>query len=189
MTLKLQRATQFFGEIMPELINYDHIGLDKRKIYQPNGFLDRIQYAIPTTPDPQPWTDIVVEEVYTYTRDIGTGIPTSRTTEINWYTDEEVPVIGYTKTFLKVFNASEAIQEGNSRRSRLIDNAKAYLAIESGLTISDSFDLLTQLKNEIDLYLGGYQAPLITKLQDPAFAPPYLTQQIRDNTIAIIDYE
>jgi hypothetical protein len=187
MTLKLQRATQFFGDILPELINFDHIGLDKQKVYQPNGFIDRIKYAIPS--DPQPWTDLVVEEIYTYVRDPGTGIPISRTTEINWYTDEDIPVIGFTKTFFKAFLPSEAIQEGNNRRSRLIDNAKAYLAIESGLSIGDSFDLLVQLKNEIDLYIGGYQVPLIIKLQDPSFAPPYLTQTIRDNTVAILNYE
>lgn len=157
----------------PSIINYDILGLHKKRtiIF---GELKKIEYY--KNYDGVNYSDLVLVENRDYIRDIN-GLVQSRNLEINWFlTNDEV---GSTKNTVKYYSMQEAIQEGLDRRSNIISDTKSYTLEQIGQLYS--FDLLSSVKTEIELFIDGYTQPLRDAII--ASTKPYLTTVIKDGII------
>jgi len=162
------------GHEDPTIIDYDILGFHKKRtiIF---GELVKVEYY--EFYDGVDYSNLIVEETREYTRDINTGLVQHRNQSSKWYlTDDKV---GLTKNTIKYYTLEEAIQEGIDRRTNVIAKAKSYVLVNIGQL--PSFDLLTSVKNEIQLFIDGYTQPLRDAITNST--KPYLNQTIKDGII------
>lgn len=154
-----------------EMVNYNQIGLVKKKLYS-KGLLLKTEYFV--SKNGNVYENKILEETYQYLEQsvLFVGIITT----INWLNTEDE--IGYTKTFVKEFLPNEIINFGIERRSNVIANVKLYVFQTIGEV--NAFDLLGSVESEISTYEQGYTSPLVDKVQSLVGVKPYLTQQIAD---------
>lgn len=161
------------SEDSPELIDYDIIGLHKKRTIT-FGELVTVQYY--NNYDGTTYSDLVVEETRVYNRDAN-GLAQTRDLTIKWYYKNDV--VGLIKPTTKYYSPAESIEEGINRRSNIIAQAKIYTLGAVGQ--ANAFDLLSTVKNEIQLFLDGYTDPLRNAIN--VSTKPYLTQAIKDGII------
>ena len=165
----------------PENIDFTIYGLHKEEIISHDGFLTDIRYW--KNYDGITYTDLWVHEHRNYIVDDNSGLTVTREMTIEWYLTDDT--IGYSRTYpLKYYNQVEAIAEGIRRRSNITDKAKVYCINALGLQYS--FDLLNSVKIQLDLFVQGYTPPLRDSIA--ASTKPYLTQQMKDDIVAILTY-
>ena len=179
--LRLSEATQQFAtDQLPELIDYDFLGLHKVKTFHPHGYIQSIAYYLwnaDGTPNLE--TGLVVDEVHDYVIDPTMNVVVAKKSTQSWYdTDGEVgrqkatPEQGY-----RVFLPHEVIQFDDDRRAKLLQDAKAfalnYLANPAYQNpLQDAFDLLNSVAVEWNLYKEGQPYILVQTLQ--TIDKPYL---------------
>lgn len=169
--LKKFKLTSSFDD--PSEFDYDIFGLHKKRTIT-FGELRKTEYY--RNYDGVTYSDLVVEETREYIRDVN-GLVQYRTQVSKWYLNSGI--VGKIKTTTKYYTLSEAIQEGLDRRGNVIAQAKAYVLSQIGQLYS--FDLLTGVKNEIQLFLDGYTQPLRDAVQNST--KPYLNQTIKDGIV------
>jgi hypothetical protein len=157
----------------PSDINYDILGFHKKRTIL-FGELKKVEYF--KNYDGTNYSDLILEEFREYTRDID-GLVQVRNLTIKWLLNDDS--IGAIKNTTKYYSAQEAIQEGIDRRGNIISDTKSYTLFQIGQT--QSFDLLSGVKTEIDLFIDGYTDPLRTAITNST--KPYLTQTIKDGII------
>ena len=157
----------------PSNLDYDILGFHKKRTIT-FGELRLTQYY--RNYDGVTHSDLIVEETRDYTRDVN-GLVQHRVQQSKWYLKNGS--IGETKTTTKYYTLPEAIQEGLDRRGNIISQTKAYVLSQIGQLYS--FDLLTSVKNEIQLFLDGYTQPLRDAITNST--KPYLNQTIKDGII------
>ena len=157
----------------PSDINYDILGFHKKRtiLY---GNLIKVEYFKKS--DGITYSDLILEENRVYIRDVN-GLIKNRNLNIKWYLNDDA--IGFEKNTVKYYSTDEAIQEGLDRRGNIIADTKSYTLYQIGQT--QSFDLLSGVKTEIDLFIDGYTDPLRTAITNST--KPYLTQTIKDGII------
>jgi hypothetical protein len=164
----------------PEDIDYDILGLHKERIIE-QGWLTSVKYW--KNYDGITYSDLYVHEHRKYNVDGNTGLTITRELKVEWYLTDDT--IGYTRTYpLKYYNQTEAIDEGITRRNNVVAGAKVYCINTLGLNYS--FDLLNSVKTQLDLFIQGYTQPLRDAIATST--KPYLTQQIKDNIVALLTY-
>lgn len=163
----------------PTEIDYDILGFHKKRIII-KGELKSVEYYRSYIPSSSTYSDLVVSEYREYSRD-SIGLVTHRTQTSNWILNDEST--GLTMTFTKYYSPSEAIDEGISMRKNMIAAAKIYSI--GALGISYSFDLLTSVAAQVNIFVEGYKAPLINSIS--ASTRPYMgisqIERITANTI------
>lgn len=160
--------------MVPEIINYNHLGLFKKK-YSSHGLLNKVEYY--RYFDGENYSDLILEEEYDYGF---TGILlTSKTTTVRWYDEDNE--IAYQLSFLKRYMSWEIINAGIERRSNIIADIKIYVL--SILSTIDAYDFLFETKNEVDIYINGFSDPLINKILDLSSSKPYITGEMKDEII------
>lgn len=157
----------------PIIIDYDIMGFHKKRtiIF---GELRKIEYY--KSYDNGIYSDIVVDETRDYVRD-DNGLVQYRNLVSRWYLSDET--VGNTKSSIKYYSLTESIQEGIERRSNVISLTKAYVLVNLGQLYS--FDLLSSVKNEIQLFLDGYTQPLRDAITTSSKA--YLNNNIKGEII------
>ena len=137
----------------PEILDYDISGFHKKRTII-KGELICIEYY--KNYDGVSYTDLVVKEERVYIRN-NIGLVQHRILTITWYLEDNS--IGLVKSNMKYYSPSESIDEGITRRTNIINDAKAYTLSIIGQTYG--FDFMTILKPQIDLYIQGYKQPCI----------------------------
>lgn len=157
----------------PYDINYDILGFHKKRtiIF---GELKKIEYF--RNYDGINYSDLILEEFREYNRDVN-GLVQSRFLTIKWFLTDDS--IGGIKNTVKYYSMQEAIQEGLDRRSNIISDTKSYTLEQIGQLYS--FDLLSSVKTEIELFIDGYTQPLRDAIITST--KPYLTTVIKDGII------
>lgn len=157
----------------PIIIDYDIMGFHKKRtiIF---GELRKIEYYKSYENDV--YSDIVVDETRDYIRD-DNGLVQYRNLVSRWYLSDET--VGKTKSSTKYYSLTESIQEGIERRSNVISLTKSYVLVNLGQLYS--FDLLSSVKNEIQLFLDGYTQPLRDAITSSS--KPYLNQNTKNGII------
>lgn len=154
----------------PEIIDYDIMGFHKKRTIT-FGELVKVEYY--KNYDGLSYSDIIVEEIREFTRDQNTGLVQYRNQSSRWYLSDDT--IGFIKNTTKYYSLEEAIQEGIDRRTNVIAKAKSYVLVNIGQ--SYSFDLLTSVKSEIQLFIDGYTQPLRDSINNNT--KQYLNQSIK----------
>ena len=162
------RLTGYIND--PSHLDYDIFGLfKKRTIYK--GELIKVEYY--KNYDGVTYTELVIEETRAYTRD-SNDLVMYRTQVSKWYMEDGS--VGMEKTFMKYYSPQESIDEGNTRRSNVIADAKLYILSQVGL--ANGQDMLVSVANEIALFINGYAQPLRDAVANST--KPYLTQETKD---------
>lgn len=162
-------------------MDYDILGLHKERIISHEGFLTDIMYW--KEYNGVTYSNLYVHEHRKYNVDSGTGLTVTRELTVEWYLTDDT--IGYTRKYaLKYYNQQESIDEGITRRNNVISKAKVYCINTLGLNYS--FDLLNSVKTQLDLFIQGYTQPLRDAIASST--KPYLTQQNKDDIVAILTY-
>jgi len=159
----------------PSTIDYDIYGLHKNLTIL-FGELRVTDYYRNYDPQTYTYSDLVVKELRDYTRDVN-GLVQYRLQTSTWYLNNGTT--GKTTTSTKYYSLPQAIQEGLDRRGNAIAQTKAYVLSQIGQLYS--FDLLTGVKNDIQLYVDGYTDPL--RLSITNSTKPYLNTTIKDGII------
>lgn len=162
------------GHEDPTIIDYDILGFHKKRTIV-FGELVKVEYF--EQYDGNTYSNLIVEETREYTRDINTGLVQHRNQSSKWYLIDGN--IGLIKNTTKYYTLEESIQEGIDRRTNVIAKAKSYVLVNIGQL--PSFDLLTSVKNEIQLFIDGYTQPLRDAITNST--KPYLNQTIKDGII------
>jgi hypothetical protein len=157
----------------PTSIDYDIIGLHKNRTIV-FGELINVKYY--QDYDGFTYSGLVIEESRVFIRN-SDGVATRRDMNIKWYLNNGD--IGLEKNTIKYYSLVEGIDEGVTRRTNIIDNAKVACLLNLGRDYS--FDLLTSVKAQIGLFIDGYMTPLTAAIQ--ASTKPYLNQTIKDAVI------
>jgi hypothetical protein len=156
----------------PSDIDYSIRGYHKEKIFN-FGELNVVNYY--ENYNGSTFSDIVVKEERYYHRDVTNNLVEYRSMTHSFYYNNDQ--IGIQKNTIKYYTLEESIQESRTKRDNIINQTKAYVLVELGRMIS--FDLLSSIKSEMELFLDGYTTPLVDAIQNST--KPYLTQTIKDN--------
>jgi hypothetical protein len=168
----------------PREVNFDIMGLHKKRTIVKGELLNTEYFK---NYDGVTYSDKVLEEIRTYNRD-SLDIVITRDITINYYLENDT--IGLSKTWTKFYGPEEAISEGIIRRDNIVSLAKVVLLDELYLVFGTptnqmyAFDLLLELKTEIEYFKEGYTAPLRDKII--ASTKPYMTQPIKDAVSAAL---
>jgi len=158
----------------PTEINYDIRGYHKEKIFQ-YGELREVNYY--ENFNGGSFSNIVVKEQRSYTRDPIHNLAQYRTATHSWYYNNDE--IGAEKVTVKYYDSQSSLEEAYQRRQNVINQTKTYTLGALGRTYS--FDFLTSVKDEMDLFKEGYIEPLPIAVQNSTKV--YLTQQIKDDIV------
>jgi len=165
------------GIIVPQLINYNFIGLYKKPI-QDKGLPISTEYY--KNLSNSIYTNLFVKEEYTYIEQppLYLGVNTL----VKWYDTSDVVGLEVQQA-TRMFNNSEIIDFGIMRRSNVIANAKMYSFQQLG---QNAFSLLDYCSIEISTYIQGNSPPLIAKVNQSIGVVAGMTQQIADNINGIL---
>lgn len=170
------------GLSVPEMIDYDHIGLFNKRT-ESKGLTDKAEYFRYWDPQTNVYTDKIVEVNFTYHYSQQANVYTGITTQVNWIkTDEQ---IGHTREFVKTFVGYEMIDFGLQKRNNIIGTTKLFVLSQIGL--ANGFDLLESVPTEIELYIQGPITPLTTAIQGLVGVKVYMTQQLADEINLILN--
>lgn len=164
----------------PRYIDYDILGLHKKRTII-KGELIKVEYYKDFNTGNSEYSDLVIKEERVYNRN-EIGLAQYRQMEISWYLNNED--VGMTVDTMKFYTPKESIDEGKIRRLNIVSEAKIYSLNTIGQQYS--FDLLNDLKVNIDLYIDGYKTLLINEIQ--SIDKPYLSLEIKNNLIDILTF-
>lgn len=174
--LKIQQVGNFWGSINPELIDYDLLGMFKKKTID-QGLILKTEYFQYFDEETQEYKGLAIEEKY---EPIKSGIIyVGRKTTVSWYDFDGK--VAYSKEFTKKFLPWEIINFGIERRSNVTAQAKLYLL--GVLGTKNAFDLLGYVNSELELYIQGNQEPLLTKVSNSGAVKAYMTPEIIQTTL------
>lgn len=171
--------------VLPVDLDFNLFGLHKEEIINNKGSLVQVNYW--KNFDGVSYSDLIVQDNYEYVIN-SSDLVVSRVETINWYYEDGL--VGCTKSILKYYNLSDAINEGIRRRGTIINKAKVYgLIYISGMHVSgmpNSYYFLLLCLNEINLYLNGVKAPLVAFID--SITESYITEEVRAGFRSIIVY-
>lgn len=162
----------------PDDINYSILGLLKEEIFVLGELVCTNFYK---NYDGTNFIDKVISEERVFTRDEMHNV-ISRTMNISWY--DENDAIGFTKSTFKVYNTIAVLEEGNTRRTNTINQAK--LIVMGSVGLENGFDLLDSVKDEIALFREGNTQPLKDAIT--ASTKEYLNSEIKASIIDELTY-
>jgi len=169
-------------QVIDTNINYNILGYHKEETFDSKGDLIILKYYHSYDEQTDTFSNLSVEEIRTYTRDITTGLLTKRETIINWYDDNEV--LTETKTNItKYYTAQKGYANNKRARQNLIDKASMYLLSQVGKTDATSF--LRIAKNEISGYVAGDIQPLLDVISNSTEI--YMTATIKATLDVILN--
>jgi len=157
----------------PSNINYDILGFHKKRTIT-FGELIKVEYF--RNYDGITYSDLILEEFREYKRDAD-GLVQNRNLTIKWFLTDDT--VGGIKNTIKYYSPQESIDEGISRRGNVISDTKSYTLEQIGRLYS--FDLLSSVKLEIDLFMDGYTEPLRDAITNST--KTYLTTDIKNGII------
>jgi hypothetical protein len=159
----------------PVNIDYDVFGLHKKRTLN-QGELSLVEYF--KNYDGETYSDLVVKEERTYTRD-SNNLVQYRTQTSTWYLTDDT--VGATKTTTKYYSIQESVAESETRRGNLVATAKLYTLSQIG--IENCWDFLNSINNEMNLYIQGATGYLFDAIANSDKA--YMTNEIK-GTLAYI---
>ncbi len=162
----------------PVNLDYNIFGLQKERIIV-KGELILTNYHRNYDHQSEQYSDLVLKESRAYTRDLN-GLAVFRIQTTEWFLENDS--VGLTNSTIKYYSQREAIQEGISRRTNMIDEAKTYCINNLGLNYS--FDLLNSLATVINIFKDGYTQPLRDSIS--ASTKVYLTNNMKTDLVTIL---
>jgi hypothetical protein len=167
------------GIVIPQLINYNFIGLYKKPI-QDKGLPIATEYYRSFDINNNTYDDLFVKEEYSYIEQnpLYLGVNTL----VKWY-DLDNNVGLEVQQATRMFNNSEIIDFGITRRSNVIANTKMYAFQQLG---QNAFSLLDYCSIEISTYIQGNSPPLISKVNQSVGFVSGMTHQIADTINGIL---
>lgn len=162
----------------PMYLDYDIYGLQKQRIII-KGELIETNYFENYDFQTEQYSNLIIKESRVYTRD-SNGLVIFRIQTTEWFLENDS--VGLTNSNVKYYSQKEAIQEGISRRTNMIDEAKVYCINNLGLNYS--FDLLNSLETFIGVFKDGYTQPLRDSIS--ASTKVYLTNNMKTNLITML---
>ena len=167
----------------PKNTNFDILGFHKKRTFNEKGELTTVEYY--RTYDGITYSDLILKEERAYTRNEVTNLVAYRDLTITFYLTDDS--IGYVKHSKKYYTLIEAYSEGKIRRQNLVNFAS--IDYPTGLFFKvgkdNALDFLNDVNTQIGVYIGGNVTTLLDAIQDST--KPYMTQQIKDDLIAILD--
>jgi len=160
------------GLTVPQLINYNFIGLYKKPI-QNKGLPISTEYYKNLSNNI--YSDLFVKEEYSYIEQPPLYLGVN--TVVKWYDTNDVVGLEIQQA-TRMFNNSEIIDFGITRRSNVIANAKMYAFQQLG---QNAYSLLDYCSIEISTYIQGNSPPLIAKVNQSVGIVMGMTQQLADN--------
>lgn len=164
------------GIRVPEMIDFDHLGLYKKKSVS-KGVVNSVEYY--KYKNGKSFEDLIVVTDFLYVFE-PPGIYTGMTTRIKWIDYQES--IGYQNEFFKEFLAWEIIEFGIQKRQNILAEAKMFCLQTFGIV--NGYDLLTTLTDQVDSYINGVSTPLLTTIN--LLVKPYLTTEIKTDLLNIL---
>lgn len=165
------------GVTQPELVNYDNLGLFKRKTTA-KGLVSRCEYFVEF--DGENYINKLVDVTFSYT--FNGVVYVGSTTRVQWINlNEEV---GYEKTFVKTFMPWEIIDFGITKRTNIFSTAKLYALGQIGIV--NGYDLMTACAIESEQYISGPYQPLVDKILSLVGVKAYLTPELAAAINAIL---
>ncbi len=161
------------GYLDPIFIDYDILGFHKKRTIL-FGELIKVEYY--EIYDGQNYSNLILDETRNYTRN-DDGLVLFRNQTTTWYLEDSS--VGLVKNTIKYYTLEESIQEGIERRTNIISKAKSYVLVNIGQLYS--FDLLSSVKNEIQLFIEGYTQPLRDSITNST--KPYLNDLLKNSII------
>lgn len=159
------------------------------------GELRVTNYCRQYNPYTREYSDIAVKETRDYVRST-TGVPIYRIMGVQWFREDGS--VGYeVQNKIKFYNPIEQLKEVVTRRSNLIDQAKAAVFFtlfelnnsDEVVSEAQSTEFLSYIGTDlINLYIQGKGEQLLTAIDNCTLS--YITQAIKDllHTILIYDY-
>jgi hypothetical protein len=170
----------------PKLKNLNVYGLYRKDTIDSKGSLVLKEYY--KTYDGNNYSDLVAKDEYIYSIN-AYDLVSHRDEIITWYREDGT--IGSTKTIKKYYDLNKGIKEGMSRRTNLLDIAKAYgLGNITGTHASglpNSYYWFSTMNEVVDHYLNGTLKQNIIDFIDNE-TETYVTQTIKDTMTSILDY-
>jgi hypothetical protein len=165
------------GVTQVELVNYDTLGLFKKKTTA-NGLVSRCEYYVEF--DGETYSNKLVDVTFSYT--FNGVVYIGSTTRVQWINlDEEV---GYEKTFVKTFMPWEIIDFGVIKRTNILSTAKLYALGQIGIV--NGYDLMNACAIEVEQYISGPYQPLVDKILSLVGVKAYLTLELATNINQIL---
>ena len=169
-------------------------GLHKKETFDTNGDLTLLQYY--KNYDENGFADLAVEERRTYTRDVDTGLPLTRITDIDWYDDQGV-VQAQKLLVTKYYSTKKGFVANKRARRNIIEVASMYLfsqliandPVNAEVNVDD-FETLTDTAQSN--YIKSNTVPLLaiitnsTDDQSPDYRT-YITAPMQTALLAILD--
>jgi hypothetical protein len=151
----------------PDTIDYDIIGLYKRRVFV-KGELLMVEYYGEYDIMTSTYSERIIREIRTYQR--FNGYLALRVMDIQWFDSDGA--ICDTKQTIKYYSAIESIQAGSRRRENLIEEVKivtvGLIQMTEALTLPEAETIgkviLTILSDNIQLYVKGEEAPLLNQI-------------------------
>jgi hypothetical protein len=158
--------------------NYNIQGYHKEFIFDAKGDLVTVNYY--KDYDGAVYSDLKVSEIRTFTRDVTTGLLTTRDMVINFHDEGEIRC---TKTAKKYYEPVLGFEKNKKARQNLINNASMYLFEEVGKTDATVFWKL--VKDEVDDYRTTGDMTLLTSISNST--EPYMTGVIKTTLDTILN--
>lgn len=166
------------GINVPEMVDFDHIGLYKKK-FTSKGMVNKIEYYTDFE-EPNIYSNLIVQTEFTY--GFSNNIYTDVSTLVKWYNEENE--IGHERSFFRKFLGWESIDFALEKRNNIIGNTKLFVLSQIGL--ANGFDLLQTIDAQMMLYIQGPVQPLVDAVQQQVGVKPYMTQLLADQICSIL---
>lgn len=163
-------------EESPGNLDYDLMGLHKVRTFV-KGELMNVKYYKGFIEETQTFVDLAVEENNVYTRQM--DFIYKRDKNIKWYLRDTT--VGLEKNTIKYYSPLEAIMEGKTRRTNIVNDVK--FKAWAMLPPADAFRILEVFQLEINLYIEGLLEPLYAALADST--EPFLDTLAPDGVTTI----
>ena len=157
------------GVTQPELVNYDTLGLFKKKTTS-KGLVSRCEYFEQF--DGKDYINKLVDVSYSYT--FNGVVYIASITRVQWLNLHDE--VGFEKTFLKTFMPWEIIDFGITKRTNILSTAKLFALGQIGIV--NGYDLMNACASEVEQYISGPFQPLIDKMNSLVGVKPYLTTEL-----------
>lgn len=180
----------------PRELNFNIYGLHKKETKDANGDIILIELFMNYDFENGTFSDVAVEELRTYVRDLATGLLTKRITNIKWY-DVDGNVQSEKIGVEKFYSSAKGFQANKRARQNILDQASMYfysqLIANDPLTAEanvDDFEGLTDSAQS--KYVKSNTQPLLdiiansTDNTKPEYRD-YMTQAMRDTLLVILN--
>jgi hypothetical protein len=164
-------------------IDYRIKGYYREEVYDSNGDVSQVNFYRGYNEETQEYSNLIVSEQDTVTRDTVLGIPNKIVKEITWFKSDGKTMAS--KTIEKIVNGTQGQEINQHSRSRLVTKAQGYLLQEVGKDNTQDFHL--DVMQEREAYIAGSKQPLLDAISSSA--KTYLTQEIKDTLTSILNVQ